>query len=77
MPKIGNVAETNADLIVLAINVPESMEQIQPFAEEFQMMLPIVRDTDGALRNLYEVRGIPTSVFIDRSGKIFTLWAVY
>jgi len=51
------------------------MEQIQPFAEEFQMTLPVVRDTDGALRNLYEVRGMPTSVFIDRDGKIFTIWA--
>jgi hypothetical protein len=49
-------------------------EQIQPFAEEFQMTLPVVRDTDGVLRNLYEVRGMPTSVFIDREGKISTIW---
>jgi len=75
MPEIVSVATNNADLVVLAINVQESMEQIQPFAEEFQMTLPVVRDTDGALRNLYEVRGMPTSVFIDRDGKIFTIWA--
>lgn len=74
MPEIVQVAATNDDLVVLAINVQETMEQIQPFAEEFQMMLPVVRDTDGALRNLYEVRGMPTSVFIDRKGKIFTIW---
>lgn len=74
MPEIVRVAATNADLVVLAINVQESMEQLQPFAEEFQMTLPVVRDTDGALRNLYEVRGMPTSVFIDRNGKIFTIW---
>ena len=74
MPEIVSVATTNADLVVLAINVQETMEQIQPFAEEFQMTLPVVRDTDGALRNLYEVRGMPTSVFIDRDGKIFTIW---
>jgi len=75
MPEIVSVATNNADLVVLAINVQESREQIQPFAEEFQMTLPVVRDTDGALRNLYEVRGMPTSVFIDRDGKIFTIWA--
>lgn len=75
MPDIVRMAATNADLVVLAINVQESMEQIQPFAEEFQMQLPVVRDTDGALRNLYAVRGMPTSVFIDRDGEIFTIWA--
>lgn len=74
MPEIVNVAATNPDLVVLAINVQESMEQIQPFAEEFQMTLPVVRDTDGELRNLYEVRGMPTTVFIDRQGRIFTIW---
>lgn len=74
MPEIVKVATTNPDLVVLAVNVQETPEQIQPFAEDFQMMLPVVRDTDGALRNLYEVRGMPTSVFIDREGKIFTIW---
>jgi len=74
MPEIVRATATNADLVVLAINVQEEMAQIQPFAEEFQMTLPVVRDTDGALRNLYEVRGMPTSVFIDREGKISTIW---
>ena len=74
MPDIVAVAQANPDLIVLAVNVQETMEQIQPFAEEFQMTLPIVRDTDGELRTLYAVRGMPTSVFIDRQGKIFTIW---
>lgn len=75
MPDIVVVARANPDLIVLAVNVQEMMEQIRPFAEEFQMQLPIVRDTDGALRNLYAVRGMPTNVFIDSAGEIFTIWA--
>ena len=74
MPDIVAVARANPDLIVLAVNVQETMEQIRPFAEEFQMYLTIVRDTDGELRTLYAVRGMPTSVFIDRQGKIFTIW---
>ncbi len=75
MPDIVAVAQANPDLIVLAVNVQETMEQVRPFAEEFQMQLPVVRDTDGELRTLYAVRGMPTSVFIDRQGKIFTVWA--
>ncbi len=74
MPEIVSLAATNPDVVVLAINVQETIEQIQPFAEEFQMTVPVVRDTNGELRNLYEVRGMPTSVFIDRDGEIFTIW---
>lgn len=74
MPEIVSLTATSPELVVLAINVQESLEQIQPFAEEFQMTLPVVRDTDGTLRNLYEVRGMPTSVFINSEGKIFTIW---
>ena len=74
MPEIVSVATANAELVVLAINVQETIDQIQPFAEEFQMTLLVVRDTDGALRNRYEVRGMPTSVFVDREGKISTIW---
>lgn len=75
MPEIVSLAATDPALVVLAINVQESLEQIQPFAAEFEMALPVGRDTDGELRKLYEVRGMPTSVFIDREGKIFTIWA--
>lgn len=75
MPEIVAVAQANPGLVVLAINVQETLEQIRPFAEEFQMQLPIVRDTDGELRALYAVRGMPTSVFIDPNGKIFTIWS--
>jgi thiol-disulfide isomerase/thioredoxin len=75
MPEIVAVTQANPDLIVLAVNVQETMEQIRPFAEEFQMQLPVIRDPDGELRTLYAVRGMPTSIFIDRDGKIFTIWA--
>jgi hypothetical protein len=34
--------------------------------------MPIVRDIDAEIRDLYEVRGMPTSVFIDRAGQIST-----
>lgn len=74
MPEIVAVTQTHPDWVVLAVNVQEGLEQIQRFAEEFQMEMPIVRDTDGDLRNLYGVRGMPTSLFIDRDGKIFTVW---
>ncbi len=74
MPELVAAANSNPDLRILAVNAQEELAQIQSFAEDFQMEMPIVRDTDGALRDLYEASGMPTSVFIDRKGKIALVW---
>lgn len=74
MPELVSAAKNNAELVVLAINVQEELEQIQPFAEDFQMTMPIIRDTAGDLRQLYGVTGMPTSIFIDKEGKIAAVW---
>ena len=74
MPEIVAEANRNEDLVVLAINVQEELEQLQPFTEDFQMSIPVVRDSEAELRQLYQVTGMPTSVFIDRDGNISTVW---
>lgn len=74
MPEIVAEANRNQDLVVLAINVQEELTQLQPFAEDFAMTMPVVLDSDATLRQLYEVSGMPTSVFIDTEGKIATIW---
>jgi cytochrome c biogenesis protein CcmG, thiol:disulfide interchange protein DsbE len=75
MPDIVRQSEAHKDLVVLAINVQEELEAIQPFAEDFTMSMPVVRDAGGDIRTLYELRGMPTSIFIDRQGKIAATWA--
>jgi hypothetical protein len=34
------------------------------------MTMPIVRDEEAKIRDLYQVRGMPTTAFITREGKI-------
>jgi peroxiredoxin len=63
------------ELVVLAVNVQEELQQIRPFTEEMAMTMPIVLDSDGALRQQYAVKGMPTSVFIDKEGKIAAVWS--
>lgn len=63
------------ELVVLAVNVQEELQQIRPFTEEMAMTMPIVLDVDGALRQQYAVKGMPTSVFIDKEGKIAAVWS--
>ena len=74
MPEIVRHADTNEDLLVIAINVQEGEEPVAAFARDFNMTMPVVRDVDAEIRDLYEVRGMPTSVFIDREGKIATYY---
>ncbi len=75
MPDIVAAAEADTNLVVLAVNVQEPMSAIGPFVEEYNMSMPVVRDPQGALRDLYGVRGMPTSVFIHADGTIATTWA--
>ncbi len=74
MPEIVAHANNDSDLVVLAINVQEEQEPIAAFAGDFNMTMPVVRDVDADIRDLYKVGGMPTSVFIDRQGKIATYW---
>lgn len=75
MPDIVRHANEDTDLIVLAVNVQEEMDAIVGFADDFQMSMPIVRDLEGDLRRIYDLRGMPTSIFIDREGNVSAVWA--
>lgn len=75
MPEIVRAAEADEDLVVIAVNVQEAVKQVRSFAEEYEMQMPVARDINGKLRDLYQVRGMPTSIFIDRDGNISSTWA--
>lgn len=72
MPEIVHHAENSSDLLVIAINVQETEDVVAAFADDFSMNMPVVRDVDAEIRDLYQVRGMPTSVFIDKEGKVST-----
>lgn len=74
MPELIRAAQANDELVILAINVMEERAPVEAFVDDFQMPMPVVMDADGDLRNAYLVRNMPTSVFIDRDGKIAAVW---
>lgn len=74
MPEIVRQAENREELIVLAVNVNEDDSVMRSFADHSAMKLPVVMDRDGRLADLYLVRGMPTSVFIDREAVIVSVW---
>ena len=75
MPEIIKAARANPELIVLAVNMMQARSQIEPFAAEFDMDIPIVIDPIGSVRDLYAVRGLPTTILVDRDGIISAIWA--
>ena len=68
-------SQRTQELVVLAINVQENLDVVRPFVEEFNMSMPVGRDVHGDLSDLYGVRGMPTSVFIQPDGTIATIWS--
>jgi peroxiredoxin len=48
----------------------EEREVVQAFAEERNLTFPNLLDEDGDVAQLYRVRPIPYTLFIDRAGVI-------
>ncbi len=72
MPAIESVYRgySDRDFVVLGVNLEESPRTVQPFVKELGLSFPILMDTDGEAAMLYGVRGLPTSVFVDRDGMV-------
>lgn len=61
----------NEGLTVLAINLShqDTLASVRQFVETYQVEMPVLLDTTGEVSDdLYGARGLPMSVFIDRSG---------
>lgn len=58
------------DVKVVAVDIKESRQVVEQFAEKHKLPYTIVLDTDGAVASIYEVRGIPTVIVVDKKGII-------
>ena len=71
MPLLQEISDIYAEeLVVLAVNGGDSMEQIRAFAEAYEYSLMFLADPENALSLEYSVRGFPTSFFIDAEGLV-------
>ena len=57
-------------LRVLAVNVRQDRETAARFIARLGISYAVLLDEDGALARQYGVTGLPTSYFIDRSGRL-------
>jgi peroxiredoxin len=74
MPHIQDVFEdkewSDKGLVILAIDIAESPSEVQDFMESNNLSFQVLMDGDGKVAERYNVRGIPTSIFIDKEGII-------
>ena len=57
-------------LILLAINIGESSSKVEQFLQDHNLSLPVLLDTRAVVAQRYNIRGIPTTFFIDKDGII-------
>ncbi len=61
---------------VVGVSVDESgIESVKQFIDEYEMRYPVALDPQGQLANLLQTSVLPTSVLVDRGGKI--IWKKY
>jgi len=72
MPYIQEIYNEWSDkgLVVLAINYGESASRVKKFVQYYGLSFPVLLDTKQDVAQKYNVRGIPTTFFIDKDGII-------
>lgn len=58
------------DIVLLAINVGESEDEIFEFTGRYPVTFPLLLDRDGAVISRYRVIGLPTTFVIDPRGRV-------
>jgi len=57
-------------LKVVAIDFDEPQPDVQAFAESFGLTFDLLLDPGGEVQRLYQIRGYPSSYFVDREGVV-------
>ena len=74
MPFIQEIFEkkerSDIGLVILAINIGESPSAVKKFVESRGLTFTVLLDTKQEVAQIYNIRGIPATFFIDKSGII-------
>ena len=63
------------NFVVVGVDVEESASAVSAFARQNELSFPVLLDTQGSVSNgIYPIRSLPTSMIIDRQGKIRDTW---
>jgi peroxiredoxin len=61
---------TDEEFVILGVNQGEGSTTVKGYAELWKLTFRLVRDQEGEASRLYQVRALPTTIFIDAQGNI-------
>ncbi|MGM9950724.1 MAG: TlpA family protein disulfide reductase [Lysinibacillus sp.] len=73
MPHFQNIYDQYKDDVeILAVNFTskDKVEQVKRFVKEHGLTFPILLDEEGKIGSLFRAMSLPTTVIIDRAGKV-------
>jgi thiol-disulfide isomerase/thioredoxin len=71
MPALEAAYQENIpDLVILAVNIMETPDVVAKFFWELSLSFEPVLDSEGLIHEIYQVRGFPSSFFVDDEGVI-------
>ena len=73
MERIWKKYQSN-DVVLIGINVQDSLEDAESYVDEFAITFPIILDIDGSTSIDYGVTGLPVSFLLNSEGRIIDRW---
>ena len=64
----------NDCVLLIGINVQDSLEDTESYVDEFKITFPIVMDMDGSTSIDYGVTGLPVTFLLNSEGRIVDRW---
>jgi peroxiredoxin len=65
-----HAAYAKQGLEIVNIDIQESKEKVAKFAARYELPYRTLLDLDGTVSGIYEVRGVPTMILVDKNGLI-------
>ncbi len=59
-----------AGFVLLGVNVDDNSQHASDVAQKMGLRFPVLMDTDKAVSRLYDLSTMPTTVLIDRDGRV-------
>ncbi|MBX3623587.1 MAG: TlpA family protein disulfide reductase [Rhizobacter sp.] len=72
MPHLNRIADKykSSGLVLLGVNIDEDVRNAAEVAGKLKVSFPVLLDTDKAVSKMYDLNSMPSTMVIDRSGKV-------
>jgi thiol-disulfide isomerase/thioredoxin len=72
MPHLNRLSDKykSAGLVMMGVNVDDHVRNAAEVATKLRVSFPVLLDTDKKVSKLYDLNSMPSTLIVDRSGKV-------